>query len=163
MKEEEVTPLCLVCDDHTVPSSDFTINLIESFPSCNHGDNFCENCFSRYIQNKIDDGFVKSITCPYPFCKSELHSATIKLCINESQFSSYEDQLKKLSAEFNGENGAATFYSSLNSYFLKAMAFKDDVYHSLATIIRRTTTDSKRCPKCRFIIEKDGNFFLSQL
>lgn len=127
--------VCIVCDD----TIEKTI-LRDDYPDCGHEISFCCDCVKKYVSIKIDERAVKTLRCPFPGCQELLLQSHVKQFSSDEGFDRYmneHDILQKVTPTFRGE-------------------IFTDIYICLTSIWRRSTLDSQRCPRCRFVIEKDG-------
>jgi IBR domain, a half RING-finger domain len=136
--DEEETDFCVICDDGVVLER-------EDFPDCGHGKQFCEDCLSTFITGKITDSAISTLGCPFPGCKQRFPDTFLAAHTTENIFLKY----KEVDGEMRKE-------LSRNKYIKSFQNFFGNIYFEAANLFRRVVTDCRRCPSCRYIIEKDG-------
>jgi len=83
LKGDEIK--CLICWEHIPPE-----RIRDT--SCKH--NFCQECWSGYLTNKIKDGQVIHIHCPHPECFREIDAGEIGECVDNDTMAKYKKFVK---------------------------------------------------------------------
>lgn len=142
---EEVA-MCMICDDEEVANS------LNDYPCCNHSCHFGIQCLKRIVSDKIADSALSNLVCPYPECKKPFGEQLVKALATESDYNKYISDLDDLKEKLKHDNISVLARNLVK----KAQYFFQDTVSNCAQLFRRVTVDSKRCPNCRYIIEKDG-------
>ena len=145
---EEIA-MCMICDDEQVADS------LNDYPCCNHSSHFGIQCLQRIVSDKIADSALSNLCCPYPGCKESFNVQLIKALATESDYNKYISDLNDLN-DLNDKLKHNSIPVLLCTLAKKAQYFFQDTLSHCAQLFRRVTVDSKRCPNCRYIIEKDG-------
>ena len=132
---------CIICND------EFCLS-IESDCTGKHGRKFFgQSCYRKYLTGKIDDRAYGNLCCMYPSCREPLSAEFIQACVSSEKYEKYTTEKETV-------NKAVLL--TAGSKYLKIRRFCQFSYETSLSAFRRTVTDSRRCPNCRFIIEKDG-------
>lgn len=113
---------------------------------CSHMSSFCETCVSRVVDMHISEGAFARLVCLQPGCHRPLSTAVISDFATPANLSLFEEHLK-------AKARAAVWYLRL---LKSAEGAANNMHASCQCLWRRTVLDSRRCPSCAFVIEKDG-------
>jgi len=138
----ELENYCIICNEEAVVDSNH--NLYHLYPTCRHSIHFGIQCLKQYISVKIEDSAISNLCCPLPGCKERLNEKLIQELSTDQEYQKYQEDVKCLNVNSNWN-------------ILKRVGnFVQDLFSNVQQLFRRVSLDSKRCPKCRYIIEKDG-------
>ena len=138
----ELEDYCIICNEEAV--IDDNHDLYNLYPSCRHSTHFGTQCLKQYISGKIQDSAINNLCCPLPGCKQRLNEKLIQKLSTDQEFQKYQEDMKSLTVNSNWNN------------IKRVGIFFQDIFANVQQLFRRVSLDSKRCPKCRYIIEKDG-------
>lgn len=139
---EDIGTSCSICNGNILDWDE----SLESYPACGHSSLFCKTCVSSHIHFKIQENSVRTLKCPFPGCQEFfLREFVIKVASGED-IALYEANRTNLDSV---ENKKKFVWTIVKNVWV-------DVNEYCSSILRRSTHDSKRCPRCRFVIEKDG-------
>ena len=90
-----------------------------------------------------------SIKCPSPGCNEVFSSKFIKELVNESVFNTYKKEKQEFTKQMQLNN---------NSIIFQAKLWCETIWDNIQArvMLTRTLRNTRRCPSCSFIIEKDG-------
>ena len=140
LENDENENYCIICNDEEVIDSDHSLHHL--YPSCHHSNHFGVQCLKKYISGKIQDSAISNLCCPLPGCKERFNQSIIQELVTEKEYRKYQEDTKALTPSC--------------SIFKRVGIFAQDIFSNIQQLFRRVSLDSKRCPNCRYIIEKDG-------
>ena len=164
---------CLICDEK-LTMEEKRNNLLK----CLHM--FCDDCFYRFIKEKINSNFIQGIKCPYKDCDGKLYENFIIriLMRDEPLLEKYKILQKKRQLMLN-PNAQLCPYPDCDSYAIKGGNNKNvkcikSGHKFCFNCLKQwhdgencdTSVDNsfekwrdsykvKRCPKCKYFIEKN--------
>ena len=101
------------------------------FPNCKHV--FCKQCMKEYFTVQINDGSVKSLTCPEDKCETQADPALVKSLVDEELFERYDKLLLKRTLDCMAD---VTFCPRKSCE---------------SPVLKEEDMDMGRCAKCGFV------------
>ena len=148
VEEEDQALLCSICNDEATISAD--PKLCSLFPACTHSNDFGVQCIKQFISVKIKEHALNQLKCPHPDCIERFSKEFISSIANEDEIKIYNSDVSILAKKKQQDE---SIYNKVISYCFPLV---DSLVQTVQSLTRRLVTDSKRCPSCRYIIEKDG-------
>lgn len=168
MKMEIICSICLESED-------------SSLSLCDSGHTFCRKCIKGYYESLIHEGRIENLICPHVECETPEIKPHIIISIVKKEaadryltllFNVFVETSKDMAwclfcshpVSFNGEKRKNAKCSNCNKCFCphcrSEAHFGSCGYKENTKEIKETVewleSNSKKCPKCSFGIEKDG-------
>jgi len=132
---------CIICNDEETIFNDSKLNNL--YPPCKHSDEFGVQCIRHYISDKIKDSAISQLKCPLPGCNHRFNESLIKELTTKDEFRKYQKDVQSL--------------SFVNTWtFQNCGIFVRNIFNDIDMVYRFHSLGYKRCPYCRFMIEKNG-------
>jgi len=84
---KDTTPTCSIC------YLDLPVTSIIHPLACEHS--FCRDCYTEYLENKMNSFEVLKITCPQDGCAEIVTDERIKMILSEDRFQRYQELVQK--------------------------------------------------------------------
>ncbi|XP_015943258.1 E3 ubiquitin-protein ligase RSL1-like [Arachis duranensis] len=130
--------VCEICIVTKTEAESFTIS------GCTHS--YCTDCVVKYVCSKLDDNVI-NIRCPMPRCRGLLETNGCREILPKSVLHRWEKSLREAAVL---ESESKRFLYSRPRQMCVTCTDEDRVMMKLAE-----RNGWKRCPKCRFYVEKD--------
>ncbi|KAL4349361.1 E3 ubiquitin-protein ligase RSL1-like [Arachis hypogaea] len=129
--------VCEICIVTKTEAESFTIS------GCTHS--YCTDCVVKYVCSKLDDNVI-NIRCPVPRCRGLLETNGCREILPKSVLHRWEKSLREAAVL---ESESKRFLYSRPRQMCVTCTDEDRVMMKLAE-----RNGWKRCPKCRFYVEK---------
>jgi hypothetical protein len=139
--------LCSICDDEPAISS--SQDLMDLYPDCGHSIDFGEQCLRKFVSVKIREHALHGLKCPHTDCIHRFSNEFLTHMTSKEEYMIYDADVQSLVVK-----DESVFNNSMSIKY--CIRLFDAVREALPNLCWRVCVDSKRCPSCRFIIEKHG-------
>ncbi|XP_057739620.1 E3 ubiquitin-protein ligase RSL1-like [Arachis stenosperma] len=133
--------VCKICTETKTEAESFTIS------GCTHS--YCTDCVVKYVCSKLDDNVI-NIRCPVPRCRGLLETNGCREILPMSLLHRWEKSLREATVLESESNRFLSRAGARPRQMCDTCTDEDRVMMKLAE-----RNEWKRCPNCRFYVEKD--------